>query len=44
MNMIRKLTLYPMFLKFYHHLHPMIESIGCVDETCVEDFSLDVFQ
>ncbi len=37
-------TLYPMFLKGYHHLHPMIESIGCVDEIGDEDFNLDIFQ
>jgi hypothetical protein len=26
-------TLYLMLLKCYHHLHPIIESIGCVDES-----------
>jgi hypothetical protein len=36
-------TLYPMLLNCYHHLHPMIKSIGCVDQTCDEDFSLDIF-
>jgi hypothetical protein len=25
-------TLYPMLLKFYHHLHPMTNSIGCVEQ------------
>jgi hypothetical protein len=25
-------TLYPMPLKCYHHLHPMTESVGCVDQ------------
>ncbi len=39
-----KRTLYPMLLKCHHHLHPMIESIGFVDETSLEDFCLDVFQ
>jgi hypothetical protein len=37
-------TLYPMLLKCYHHLHPMIESIGCVDQIGDEDFYLDIFQ
>jgi hypothetical protein len=37
-------TLYPMFLKCYHHLHPMIEYVGCVDQTSNEDFSLYIFQ
>jgi hypothetical protein len=33
-----------MFLKWYHHLHPMIESIGRGDETIDEDCSWDLFQ
>jgi hypothetical protein len=33
-----------MFLKCYHHLHPMIESIGCVDQTIDENCSLNIFQ
>jgi hypothetical protein len=37
-------TLYPLFLKCYHHLHPMIKYVGCVDQTCDEDFNLDIFQ
>ncbi len=37
-------TLYPMFLKCYHHLHPIIKYFGCVDQTCDEDFNLDIFQ
>ncbi len=37
-------TSYPMFLKWYHHLHPMIEFVGCVDQTCDEDLNLDIFQ
>jgi hypothetical protein len=31
-------TLYPMLLKYYHHLHPMIESIGFVDQIGDERF------
>jgi hypothetical protein len=37
-------TLFPMFLKCYHHLHPMLESIGCVNQTSDEDSKLDIFQ
>ncbi len=37
-------TLYIMFLKCYHHLHPMIESVGCVNQTSDENFSLYIFQ
>jgi hypothetical protein len=37
-------TLYPMLLKCYHHLHPMTKSVGCVDQTCDENSSLDIFQ
>jgi hypothetical protein len=37
-------TLYPMFLKCYHHLHPMTKFVGCVDQTCDENFSLNIFQ
>ncbi len=44
MNEYDRRTLYPMFLKCYHHLHPMIESIECVDQTIYEDCSLDIFQ
>jgi hypothetical protein len=36
-------TSYPMFLKCYHHLHSMIESIGCVNQTGDENFNLDIF-
>ncbi len=39
-----KRTLYPKLLKCYHHLHPMIKSIGYVNQTCDENFSLDIFQ
>jgi len=37
-------TLYHMFLKWYHHLHPTIKFVGCVDQTCDEDLNLDIFQ
>ncbi len=37
-------TLYPMFSKCYHHLHPMTKSVGCVDQIGDEDSSLDIFQ
>jgi hypothetical protein len=33
-----------MFLKFYHHLHPMIEFVGCVNQIGDENSSLDIFQ
>jgi hypothetical protein len=33
-----------MFLKCYHHLHPTIEYVGCVDQTCGKDSNLDIFQ
>jgi hypothetical protein len=36
-----KKTLHPMFLKCYHHLHPMIGFIGCVDQLGDEDYSLN---
>jgi hypothetical protein len=35
--------LYPMFLKCYHHLHPMTKFVECVDQISDEDFSLDKF-
>jgi hypothetical protein len=37
-------TLYPMLLKCYYDLHPMIKFVGCVNKTNDEDFSLDIFQ
>jgi len=37
-----KRTLYPMFLKCYHQLHPMTKSVGCVNQTSDEDSSLGV--
>ncbi len=43
-NIYDKINLYPMFLKCYHHLHPMTKSIGCVDQTCDEYSSLNIFQ
>jgi len=39
-----KRTLYPMLLKCYHDLHPMIVFVGCVNQTDDEDFNLDIFQ
>jgi hypothetical protein len=33
-----------MFLKCYHHLHPMTKFVGYVDQTSHEDSSLDIFQ
>jgi len=39
-----KRILYPMLLKCYHDLHPMIECIGCVNQTDNENFNLDIFQ
>ncbi len=33
-----------MFLKYYHHLHPMIESIKCVNQTIDENCNMDFFQ
>ncbi len=37
-----KRTLYPMLLKWYHHLHPMTKFVGCVNQTSDEDSSLGV--
>ncbi len=36
-------TLYPMFLKCYHHLYPMTKFVGCINQTSDEDFNLDYF-
>ncbi len=44
MNEYDRKTLYPMFLKCYHHLHRMKKSIGCVDQIGDENCSLDIFQ
>jgi hypothetical protein len=32
MDEYNKRTLYPRFLKCYHHLHSIIEYVGCVDQ------------
>jgi len=37
-------TLYLVFLKCYHHLHPITEYVGCVDQIGDEDSNLDIFQ
>ncbi len=37
-------TLYPMLLKCYHHLHPMIEYVGCVNQVGDKDLNLVIFQ
>jgi hypothetical protein len=37
-------TLYPMPLKCYHHLHPITEFVGCVDQIGDENSNLDTFQ
>jgi hypothetical protein len=39
-----KKTIYPTFLKCYHHLHPLTEFVGCVDQTSDENSSLNIFQ
>jgi hypothetical protein len=40
-----KQSLYPMLLKCYHCLHPIVESkVGCVDQTTNVDFNLDIFE
>jgi hypothetical protein len=39
-----KRSLYPMLLMCYHHLHPIIKFVGCVDQTIDEDYSLGIFQ
>jgi hypothetical protein len=38
-------SLYPMFLKCYHYLHPMEKSkVGCVDQTTNGDFDPNIFE
>jgi len=37
-------TFYPMFLKCYHHLNPMIEFVGFVNQIVDENYNLDIFQ
>jgi hypothetical protein len=40
-----KKSLFPMFLKCYYHLHPLVESErGVVDQRVEEDMSLDIFE
>jgi hypothetical protein len=40
-----KKSLFPMLLKCYYHLHPLVESKrGVVDERVEEDKSLDTFE
>ncbi len=38
-----KKTLYLMFLRCYHHLHPMTEFVGCVNQTSDEESNFDFF-
>ncbi len=43
-NMTRK-SLFPMLLKCYYHLHPLVEyEGGVVDEKVEEDKSLNIFE
>ncbi len=38
-------SLYPMLLKYYHYLHPMVESkVECVDQIKDTKFDLDIFE
>jgi len=37
-------TLYLMFLKCYHRLHPMTKFVKCVNQTGDENSNLDIFQ
>jgi len=37
-------TLYFMFLKCHHHLHPMTKSIGYVNQAGDEDSSFNIIQ
>jgi energy-converting hydrogenase A subunit M len=40
-----KKSLFPMLLKCYYHLHPLVESKrGVVDEKVEEDMTLDIFE
>jgi hypothetical protein len=39
-----KKTLYPMFLKCYHHLHPMTKFVECVDQIGDENSNLNTLQ
>ncbi len=44
MNEYDRRTLYPMFLKYYHHLHPLTEFVKCLNQIVDEDSSVDIFQ
>ncbi len=44
MDKYDKRTLYPMLLKCYHHLHPIIKSIECVNQIVDEICNMDFFQ
>jgi hypothetical protein len=38
-------SLYPMFLKFYHHLHPVVEfEIEFVEQIVYADYNLKLFE
>ncbi len=40
-----KKSLFPMFLKCYYHLHPLVEfERGVVDQSVEEDMSLNIFE
>ncbi len=40
-----KKNLFPMLLKCYYHLHPLVEyERGVVDESVEKDMSLDIFE
>ncbi len=40
-----KKPLFPMFLKYYYHLHPLVESKrDVVEQRVQEDRSLDIFE
>ncbi len=40
-----KKSLFPMLLKCYYHLHPLVESErGVVDQRIEKDMSLDIFE
>jgi hypothetical protein len=40
-----KKPLFPMFLKYYYHLHPLVESKrDVVEQRVQEDMSLDIFE
>jgi hypothetical protein len=37
-------TLYLMFLKCYHHLHPLTKFAKCANQIGDDDYSLNIFQ